>query len=85
MARTARLLLGPLAAGTRWRFALGVAGGVAGPIGLVAAVPSTTGSSVGAAVIAVVALACTVAASLIERYQFFVASVAPRMPGGFRR
>jgi hypothetical protein len=35
--------------------------------------------------LALTALAATMVGALIERYQFFVASVAPRMPGGFRR
>jgi len=34
---------------------------------------------------AAVALAAVLAGVLIERYQFFVASVVSRMPGGFRR
>jgi formate dehydrogenase iron-sulfur subunit len=74
--RSARLLRGRLAASTRWRFALGLLGAAA----------ATAAAVAGAALaLAIAALAATLAGALIERYQFFVASAAPRMPGGFRR
>ncbi len=75
LARTSRLLRGPLATSSRWRF-----GSAAVGLGLLAVSVGT--AAVGAMA---VALAAVVAGELIERYQFFVASVAPRMPGGFRR
>jgi hypothetical protein len=35
--------------------------------------------------LATAAPGATLVGALVERYQFFVASVVPRMPGGFRR
>jgi formate dehydrogenase iron-sulfur subunit len=75
LGRTRRLLRGPLATTTRWRFALGGIGVVGSAVALVTvAVP-----------VLWMAVLAVVAGELIERNQFFVASVAPRMPGGFRR
>jgi formate dehydrogenase iron-sulfur subunit len=73
LTRSARLLRGRLAVSTRWRFALGVLGAAAAPFA--GATPALAGA----------ALTATMVGALIERYQFFVASVVPRMPGGFRR
>lgn len=75
LGRTARLLLTPLRTSTRWRFSLGVAGAL-GLLAVMVGAPT---------VVLAAALVAIVAGELIERYQFFVASVAPRMPGGFRR
>lgn len=75
LSRTARLLLTPMRTSTTWRFGLGSAG----VSGLVVSI------SVGNVGILAVTTLVIVAGELIERYQFFVASVAPRMPGGFRR
>ena len=72
LARTVRLLTRRLGGATTWRF------GLAGMGALVAPFADTAG-------FAVLALAAVLAGALIERYQFFVASVVPRMPGGFRR
>lgn len=73
--RTRRLLLGPLATSTRWRF------GLAATAVFLAVIAGASGS-LGVAGVAALA---AVAGEFVERYQFFVASVAPRMPGGFRR
>ncbi len=73
--RTRALLVGALQQSTRWRFGLG-AGAV---VALAAAAAG------GATVLVVAGLVLASAGELIERHQFFVASVAPRMPGGFRR
>jgi len=69
LARTAHLLTHRLRGSTAWRFALGGVGAIVAAAGGPAAV----------------ALAAVLAGVLIERYQFFVASVVSRMPGGFRR
>ncbi len=86
LARTARLLRVPLAASTRIRAALGVVG-VAACLATAAATAAAGTAAVGGdvVVLAVAASAVLVAGELVERWQFFVASVAPRMPGGFRR
>lgn len=75
LGRTARLLRTPQRSATSWRFGLGL-------LGATGLVVSIAGGTVGVVAVALVAIA---AGELIERYQFFVASVAPRMPGGFRR
>lgn len=82
--RTAHLLTAQLRSATRWRFVLGVAGGVIGPVALIAI--SLGGDNAGNAVATVAALAvvAVIVGHLIERLQFFVASAPPRMPGGFR-
>lgn len=72
LARTARLLRDRLRGATVWRFGLALSG---------ALLAILTTSVVWAAL----ALAAVLGGALIERYQFFVASVSPRMPGGFRR
>jgi formate dehydrogenase iron-sulfur subunit len=84
LARTARLLLGPLALHTRWRVVLGLLGGVAAPLLWTAAaraVPDTPGPAV---LIAVLGVGALVAGELIERLQMFTASSPDRMPGGVR-
>lgn len=82
LGRTATLLRGPLRLQTVWRFALGVIGGVLGPLVIAAGVGYA--GPVPMAVVAVVATVGTLGGELIERRQFFAASVAPRMPGGYR-
>jgi formate dehydrogenase iron-sulfur subunit len=84
LGRTARLLRGRLATATRWRFTLGALGGVAAPL-VLAAAWAGGGRGWSIAVLALIGLVAATAGALIERYEFFVASVAPRMPGGFRR
>jgi formate dehydrogenase iron-sulfur subunit len=84
-ARAARLLTGPLALQSQWRFALGGVGGIVGPAVMLLVLSRAEPSAVAGAVVATLALACTVAGELVERHQFFTASVAPRMPGGSRR
>jgi formate dehydrogenase iron-sulfur subunit len=70
--RTALLLLGDLAAWTRWRFVLGVLGGVVLPV---------VALSTGMTLLVAASLACVVAGELVERSLFFRAVTAPRMPG----
>lgn len=75
LGRTQRLLTGVLGSATRWRF--GLAG--AGIVSLLGAIAG------GALVLVVLGVLLVAAGEFVERHQFFVASVAPRMPGGFRR
>ena len=73
--KTALLLNGPLALASRLRVVCALVGGIVLP----ALTPG--GGPVGAALPAV-ALALCLAGELIERHLFFVAEVAPKMPGG---
>jgi Fe-S-cluster-containing dehydrogenase component/DMSO reductase anchor subunit len=79
--RSARLLLGPELGGlTRWRFGLGLLGGVALPL-VVAALCAAPGPSIGAAaILAAVAALGVVAGELCERAGFFAAVTSPSMP-----
>jgi formate dehydrogenase iron-sulfur subunit len=72
--RTARLLVGPLAGSTSARFAFGIAGGVLMPLVLIA----IHGRHV---VLCALTLLLVTCGELVERYQFFRAVSAPRMPG----
>ena len=76
--RTASLLSGALLRFTVARFALTLVCGVALPITLVTVPFHALVSSIGCALV----LAGCVGGELIERYQFFRAVSAPRMPGG---
>lgn len=82
LGRTAHLLTGPLRISTIWRIALGALGGVAGPILVVIVAADSTRA--GAAALAGASATALVCAEIIARRQFFAASVAPRMPGGYR-
>jgi DMSO reductase anchor subunit len=62
---------------TTWRFLTGIAGGVVAPALCLLA-------GVGAPALAVVALLLMAAGELLERYLFFKAAPASRMPGGLR-
>jgi Fe-S-cluster-containing dehydrogenase component/DMSO reductase anchor subunit len=79
--RSARLLLGPELGGlTRWRFGLGLLGGVALPL-VVAVLCAAPDPSVGAAaMLAAVATIGVVAGELCERAGFFAAVTSPSMP-----
>jgi hypothetical protein len=85
--RSAMLLTGDLSSATKWRFGCGLVGGVLLPLGMLLAASSNSAASAtdGAlALAACVAFALLVAGELLERYLFFSAVVAPRMPGGLR-
>lgn len=80
--RTAMLLRDELARVTAWRYATGIAGGLVGPLVLVAlAGGSAEASPWPAVVVAAVGLVAVVAGELCERWQFFTAITSPRMPG----
>jgi DMSO reductase anchor subunit len=82
--RTALLMTGDLARATRARFAFGVIGGVAFPGLLWIAHSSAAPAAVHPALCVAVAaslLALNFVGELLERYLFFAAVVAPKMPG----
>jgi len=82
LTRTARLLTGELRGASLWRFGLGVLGGVVLPVATAAALLAPRPSPALPVVTASLALTTVVVAELIERWQFFRAVAAPRMPGG---
>jgi DMSO reductase anchor subunit len=73
-------MLGDLQSLTLARFALAVAGGLALPLGLASGAVPPTG--VGAVAVSMLLLLLT--AELVERYLFFRAAPASRMPGAIR-
>ena len=85
--RSALLMMGELAGASQARFACGVLGGLALPLALLATVrsPSGPGPDTGVcALLAILIFVVSVAGELLERYLFFTAAVAPKMPGGLR-
>jgi len=84
MKRSALLMTGDLATAVKWRFALGIAGGIVWPaVWLWIDRHGATGAILSQAVI-IGQFAALLAGELLERYLFFTAVVAPRMPGGLR-
>lgn len=83
--RSALLLTRDLSSVTLARFALGLLGGVLMPAMLLSTLPSlsNTGLVQFAATSGMLFAAC-LAGELLERYLFFTACAAPRMPGGIR-
>ncbi len=80
--RSALLMTMDLASAAKWRFALGITGGILLP-GLWLWHSESSGAWLLHAVVAGQFLAL-VAGELLERYLFFTAVVASRMPGGLR-
>ncbi len=82
--RSAELLVGPLARVTLVRFAIGVIGGVIIPLLLAADVNNDVshGAMRFAVQAGVFVFLLTLVGELLERYLFFAAVVAPKMPGG---
>ena len=82
--RSALLLTGDLASQSKWRFVLGLAGGIALPALWVAqGRPGIANDAVSLAICAI-QFCLLLAGELLERYLFFTSVVAPRMPGGLR-
>lgn len=77
--RTALLMSGELARATFGRFAAGMLGGIVLPAALLTATPEL--SSATSLAITAVSLALVFAGEMLERYLFFAAVVAPKMPG----
>lgn len=82
--RTALLLCGDLAGVTAWRYIAGVVGGVILPLALIQVTESGATPASWAVVggLALAIFAATVVGEFLERYLFFAAVVAPKMPGG---
>jgi formate dehydrogenase iron-sulfur subunit len=79
--RTALLLRRDLGTLTRWRFGLGLSGGVLAPLLVLALAAGDTPPTGQCAALAVLGLGAVVAGELCERSQFFQAVAPPRMPG----
>lgn len=82
--RSALLLKGDLSAATTWRFLLGALGGLALPVIWMRLDRETGLTGFAVPLIAAGQFLLLVAGELCERYLFFTAAVAPRMPGGLR-
>lgn len=82
--RSARLLIGPLGSSTLARAATGVLGGIVMPLFLLTRTEPEFGSLPSLISVAILFVA-SLSGELLERYQFFAAVSAPRMPGGLRR
>jgi DMSO reductase anchor subunit len=81
--RSALLMVGPLSNVTLARFAAGVLGGVVMPLMLLTS--QADGFARSSLLILVLMLfAACLAGEVLERYLFFAAVAAPRMPGGLR-
>ncbi len=83
--RSALLLIGPLASTSFFRVATGVLGGIVMPMFLLAREHNTFTKDMPAMIMVCLAFLGCLAGELAERYQFFAAVSAPRMPGGPRR
>ena len=81
--RSAKLMTGELSSATLARFALGLLGGIVMPAFLLAHETSGRPSVVFSVAVAMLFSAC-LAGEILERYLFFRAVAAPRMPGGLR-
>lgn len=77
LGRSARLHLGPLRKVTIARFLLGVIGAIALPLAMLKATTPSAG-------IAISILVLLTAGEFLERYLYFAAVAAPRMPGAVR-
>ncbi len=82
--RSAQLMTGVLAPVAMARMAFGVLGGVVLPSIAMGALAEGTASTLTVGVSAIVAWFACLGGELLERYLFFAAVAAPRMPGGIR-
>lgn len=83
--RSALLLIGPLSSSLLSRMAAGLLGGIAMPLFFLMRGDDVARADIRAALmVGMLFLGCLVG-ELLERYQFFAAVSAPRMPGGPRR
>jgi Fe-S-cluster-containing dehydrogenase component/DMSO reductase anchor subunit len=80
MRRTALLMTGDLRRVTTWRFLLGIGGGILLPALLLNSSTSVA-NQLFVFACAILTLALCVSGELLERYLFFAAVVAPKMPG----
>jgi hypothetical protein len=77
-------MTGALRPVVQWRYAIGLLGGVLCPLLLLAEESSGGSPQSLATVVAPIALVACLVGELFERYLFFTAVVANRMPGGMR-
>jgi Fe-S-cluster-containing dehydrogenase component/DMSO reductase anchor subunit len=82
--RSAKLITGELSSATLARFACGFLGGIAMPLFLIQQAPASENSLPLLIAVAMLFAAC-LTGELLERYLFFRAVAAPRMPGELRR
>ncbi|MGK4008678.1 DmsC/YnfH family molybdoenzyme membrane anchor subunit [Sorangium sp. So ce1036] len=80
--RSAILMTGELQGATAWRFACGALGGIVLPALSLFAAPDSGISSEALMAMAVVAFLFCLSGELFERYLFFAAAPASKMPGG---
>ncbi len=78
--RSAQLLVGELAASSRWRFALGGLGALSALAALAALFASASPAPVSALGLGLVSFVALVAGEMVERWQFFTAVAPARMP-----
>ena len=81
LARSARLLRGPLASAQRTHLALTTTGGLAGPVLLVALLAEPAPAMPAVRTVAVLSLLLVVRGEVAGRSLFFRAMASPRMPG----
>jgi len=79
--RSAQLLLGPLSGSTFARFACGLLGGVFMPLFLWNELATTEPRGLFVPIVVSMLFVACLVGELLERYQFFAACAAPRMPG----
>ncbi|HEY3964438.1 MAG TPA: DmsC/YnfH family molybdoenzyme membrane anchor subunit [Planctomycetaceae bacterium] len=82
--RSALLLTGDLAYAAKWRFALGLVGGIVLPALWLARGRQAVATDAISLTIAALQFGLLLGGELLERYLFFTSVVAPRMPGGLR-
>lgn len=82
--RSALLMTRELSNVTLARFALGVLGGIIMPLMLLSSTLKSNEVNSSFVVSAVVLVAACILGEMLERYLFFAAASAPRMPGGIR-
>ena len=80
--RTALLMTGALSRATKSRFAAGVVGGVLLPASaLVVGAPQTRSDIAMLSIVVALSVVCSCIGEMCERFLFFAAVVAPKMPG----
>ena len=84
MKRSALLMTGDLANAVKWRFALGIVGGILWPALWLWHDRQDASGAILSHALVIGQFAALLAGELLERYLFFTAVVAPRMPGGLR-
>ncbi|HEY2251492.1 MAG TPA: DmsC/YnfH family molybdoenzyme membrane anchor subunit, partial [Planctomycetaceae bacterium] len=82
--RSALLMTGDLATAAKWRFALGIVGGIVWPAIWIWRDHTQASGVLFSHALIIGQFAALLAGELLERYLFFTAVVAPRMPGGLR-